>query len=247
MTLAFKNSYLFACALFLSTLLPLSPVLAADTIDVNSSSGVWINATGTPVTQFNNSLNGINTSFVQWGISTGTGQSGYQFAGNAPVSSIPLDTPFALGTFTHYNYDILANGGTLTSVQLSVSLNLGLNSISIPLNTLYDFNHNETPNIATPINNPINNDIVTLVNNSSRVSVFDINGVSYTLTLLGFADSVNSPLFQAFSTVEQQNNSALLIGEFSRTDVLVPEPSTYLLLGTLLFVVAVRQKKLTKA
>lgn len=218
--------------------LPAPKVIAA--IDVQSVSGIWQNSVGSPQPAFSQSFNGANTNFIQWGVKTSNyGQSGYKFVGNAPptISSVPLDTPFALGTFTHYNFPITQDGGSLTSTDLAVAMNFTINGQAQVLNNVYTFLHNETPNVNLNLSNPINNDIVSFLNNTSKQQIINIGGVDYVLNLIGFSTSPDGPLVSQFSTTERQINTATLFAEFTRASVEVPEPSTYMLLAGMLLVI----------
>lgn len=237
-----KNKIAFLLGVVLLTFIMLpSPKVVAQPIDVQSVSGVWQNIVGSPEPVFSQNLNGAGTNFISWGVTTGSfGQSGYQFVGNAPptISSIPLDTPFALGTFTHYNFPITQTGGSLTSADLALTLNFSIEGQAQVLNNVYTFLHNETPNVNLSIQNPINNDIVSFVNNTSQQQIINIGGVDYVLNLIGFSTSPDGPLVQQFSTTETLVNNAQLFAEFTRASVEVPEPSTYMLLAGMLLVVA---------
>jgi len=231
------------------SLLIFSPTTAvADNIDVTSVTGNWQNVQGGPEPVFSQNLNGSGTNFMQWGITTSNnGQSGYKFVGDAPptISSIPLDQPFALGTFFHYNFPILTTGGSLSSTDLAVSLNFSINGQNLSANNVYTFLHNETPNVNLNIQNPINNDIVSFLNNTSSQQVVDIGGMDYALTLLGFSTTPGGTLVSQFSTTENKINSAQLFAEFTKVGVEVPEPSTYMLLGGMLLVIALTKKRVS--
>lgn len=223
------------------------PQIAADDINVTSVTGTWENVVGGPEPVFSNNVNGVDTNFMQWGVpaNAANGQSAYKFVGAAPptMSNLPLDQPFLLGTYYHYNFTITNNGGSLTSTDLAISLAFNINGQNFNYNTMYSFNHNETPNVNFNLSNPINNDIVTIGNDHTQQHVININGVDYVLTLMGFSTSPGGPLVTQFSTVEGQINAAQLYAEFTRADVQVPEPSTYMLLGGMLFVIALKQSK----
>lgn len=201
---------------------------AADSIQLNSASGKWTNAKSDNTTPSN--FSGAGTNFIEWGNPVNSGnQSGYRFTGSAPPAmSVALDTPFAIGTFTHYNFPI--TGRALTSVDLGINALLNINGTLQPFSGTYSFLHNETPNFGPGCCN----DIVSFENNVAQLGTFNIAGVAYTIGLLGFKTSPNGALVQQFSTVENKQNDAVLYAQISKPSVFAPEPSTYLLFGTLI-------------
>jgi hypothetical protein len=212
-------------------------LFATDVIDLNSVSGTWnsaLNSEGGTPTNFS----GGGTNFIHWGNPSRQqpNNSGYQFVGNAPptVTGISVDTPFLLGSFTHFNFPI--TGNSLASVNLNISTMLNINNSPTQVNSTFQFLHNETPNIRTAQNPNCCNDIVTFLNNIQQSQIFNIGGIDYTVTLLGFSSVLNGPLLQQFSTIEGQANTAYLYAIITRADdlILAPEPSTYLILGALL-------------
>lgn len=202
--------------------------VASAQISLDTVTGSWINATsnGGPVVN----LSGSGTNEIHWGI--GNPNSGYLFVSAAPISGIDLDTPFALGTFTHYNYPI-QQGNNLTNVDLSVLSTFTIDGDATNLNNLFSFIHNETPN--TGFGNCCN-DIVTFTNNVGSSTIVNIDGVDYVLGLIGFSQDGGDTLTSQFSTIEGQTNSSVLYAQISRPEVFVPEPSTYLTLASMLAV-----------
>jgi hypothetical protein len=114
------------------------PAFAA-TLTLNSVTGAWTDAIGGAGT-----VTGIGTNELRWGTPVpSTGQkSGFRFDGAAPPSlTIETDTPFLLGTFTHFNFPLATNTAIL-SADLGVTLD-----IENTLQTLnYTFSLEETPN-----------------------------------------------------------------------------------------------------
>lgn len=228
-------------SLFVSLVIPFS--LSAVTITVNSVTGTWSNVTGSP-----SSLIGVGTNQINWGNSTGSGQSGYRFDGNAPpLYSVGIDTPFSLGNFTHFNQPI--TGDSITGATLNTTVNLTIDGTALSnLNFSYNFLHNETPNVAGTCaagSVSVCDDIVQATNNVLVSDVFNINGVDYTLSILGF--SLNGNFFTDFMTKEGKTNIASLQGVITRATVGVPDLSTYLTLATFLAIgvgVAYRRKVL---
>lgn len=202
---------------------------------------VTINVVGA---DFNNVIGGTNVNFtdsdgiagneeVRWGNAISSAQSGYRFDSAAPPSFVvETGTQFSLGDFTHYNYPI-ASGTSISGVKLDIMADLQVEGNPISEGPfVFSFMHNETPNSCAPL--PVcANDIVSFSNLVSADS-FNVNGIDYTLTLLGFMQG--GVLADFFSTVENQINTAQLIASFTAVvpPVGVPEPGTLLLFGAAL-------------
>jgi hypothetical protein len=212
---------------------PFRPIVAAalllpglvSAVDITNISGQWDSTTD------GKNITGVGTSQINWG---GTKQSisersGYLFSPSPNLFDIDPDVPFVLGTFTHMN-KVIPQGTPITQATLGVTFLLN-NSNIISLD--YIFNHNETLNQAgsCPAGSvSVCDDIVTAAKNPTTTETFAIGDVLYTLTIKGF--QVGGETFTNFLTREQFNNTAQLIGELTR--VAVPEPGTYLLIGSLL-------------
>ena len=132
--------------------------------------------------------NGIPTSIIRWGTTSGTPQSGYDFTATIPPPlTLPGPIPFfSLGTFTHRNFEV--DDPSLTSVQLDVVLVLSVDGVPpAPLTFTFTFNHEETPNNPTPCPYPTPpgegcTDRVTIVA-SAQPTTFNVDGVDYTLSM----------------------------------------------------------------
>ena len=95
--------------------------------------------------------NGVPTSIIRWGTTSGTPQSGYDYTTTIPPPvTLPGTGPlFPLGTFTHRNFEV--GDPSLTSVLLDVVLVLDVDGVSTgPLTFTFRFNHEETPNNQNP-------------------------------------------------------------------------------------------------
>lgn len=211
-------------------------LLAAATtfaVDVQSVTGTWQNAKDADGHTPDNFSTSSGGSKINWGNATsGNNNSGYVFSSLAPILNVALDTPFAFGTFSHLNFPI--TGDTLASVDLKVVESLLINGVTQNFSSTYTFLHDETPNNRTQSNPNCCPDIVTFQNNISTLGSFLINGQTYTIGLVGFATSPGGPLLQQFVTTEGQSNSATLYAQISKPEVFVPEPSTYVILATML-------------
>lgn len=193
---------------------------------------------------FNNVVGGTDVNFidsdgiagneeVRWGTAAEAGQSGYRFDSAAPPSFVvETGTQFSLGDFSHFNYPI-ASGSSISGLSLDITAGLEIEGNPVSEGPfVFTFLHNETPNACSPLP-ACANDIVSFSNLVSADS-FNVNGIDYTLTLLGFMQG--GVLAEFFSTVENQVNTAQLIASFTAVvpPVGVPEPGTLLLFGAAL-------------
>jgi hypothetical protein len=204
------------------------PVFLSAQIDITNISGTWTSVQGGA------NVTGLGTNSVYWGATyTPTSlKSGYGFTAAPNIYNVEPGSSFLLGTFTHYNQDIPANTA-ITKATLNTQLLLAVDSTPAAFyNFQYVFLHNETPNVAgqCPAGSvSICDDIVTIENNDARVNNVVINGQTYHLTIQGFQVNGGKTLSQ-FLTPEDATSSAQLIGSLS---LVVPEPATYLVLGSL--------------
>lgn len=184
------------------------------------------------------------TSTIYWGEpATWNGQSGYIFKSRQTTfDSGASGSVFALGTFTHQNQPIYADGGSLTSVDLLTSLGISDLKLSVTLN----FDHDETPNTSNPTQS---RDIVT-IQNPIVDKEFTYGGSTYYFSLLGFSTDTGATISSTFYTWEGQANNATLYAKItlkpiSSPPVSTPEPGTLLLFGIALMglKVVMREKK----
>jgi hypothetical protein len=206
-------------------------LLEADTIDVVSST--WSNAVGGLSVILNQANDPFNDA--RWGTDIGLGQSGLGFDGVAPPAQVlpALGDPFLLGTLRHYNNPI-AGGSAASSVDLGLLANMTIGGSPIatgPFN--FRFHIDETPNVepcvypSTP-GNPCADQIT--FENLLTSDTFLIGGGLYTISIVGFADTLGGPIVSAFTSQEGGTNDAYLYGAITHP---VPEPAslTLLLLG----------------
>ena len=200
--------------------------LTAD-ISVTEINGNWTNVVGGV------NVNGIGTNEIRWGNTDGGPQSGYVFSPAPVIFPVIPNTSFDLGIFTHLNFPVFTAG--ITEATLTTDYKFLIDGTEVQSSMVYDFQHNETVNSG-----PGNccDDIVVAVNNNVFSESFFIDGLEYQLNIKGFR--VGNELFTEFSTEENQENSAVLVAEINR--VAVPEPSTYLMLATMLAFVVIRKK-----
>ena len=209
-------------------------LLQASTITLTNIDSSWINPT--PVVQPGLSITNVaggGTDVIAWGTNgTGGDQSQYQFT----PSAVPLvagdpavlnPTPlFVLGNFNHHNVQI--DGPFLTQVFLNLNLGLTIGATPVVVSGLeFEFIHDETDNTNYPI---CCDDHVTIASVPGDTS-FNVNGITYTLSLF-FGDTATPPNpVSTLSTHEGQDNPAAVYGQISATSSSVPEPQTFMLVG----------------
>ncbi len=219
---------LFILSLAFITIAP-ATIFSADSITVTDVSGAWTSVSG------GSNVQGVGTNEISWG-GTNPDRSAYLFSPITPFFySVTIGTPFDLATFTHFN-QVIPHGSGITGATLSTLVSLNINGTQINnLNFIYNFQHDETPNIAgqcPPGSISVCDDIVTFTNNVPASSTFTIGGVQYTLELFGFKK--NGVLVNQFLTQENKTNVATLEAVITTMGVVTPEPSTYLILGSAL-------------
>ena len=201
---------------------------SALTITVNSVVGTWTDTS--PVA----GISGVGTSTISWGNPVGPGgQSGYTFDGVAPPPQGPFNEGqvFSIGEFIHNNQPI--TGTTLQTAELTLDWSITVENGAPPMNimgtSVYDFNHNETPNnpgSCPPGSVSVCDDIVTFVLNDEETDVFTFNGEQYIFTISSFL--VDGSPVTDFLTQEGKENTAFLQGSVN----VVPVPAAVWLLGS---------------
>ena len=198
---------------------------SAITIDVISVTGIWTDATPAAA------VTGVGFPTISWGTGSG-GPSSYNFTGAAPppLTGFNVGDVFSIGTFTHDNNPI--SPPSLQTAELTVDWSIEINNgstLAISGQTVYDFNHNETPN--TPGTCPdgsvsICDDIVTFTLNPEETDVFTYEGEQYIFTISSFL--VDGSPATDFLTQEGKKNTAVLQGSVN----VVPVPAAVWLLGS---------------
>ncbi len=198
-------------------------------ISLTDVEGQWIGGIG------GQNVNGLGTNQLSWGITNGQ-QSGYLFAPTSvmfPVD-ITLGQEFDLATFTHNNF-VIGLGTSIKQATLSTNLNFLIDGEQVDVLREYTFLHNETTNTSPGCCD----DIVTAVNNTPFTETFVVGDFEYTFDIKGFR--VNGQLMSQFVTEENKANESILVAEINR--VPIPEPTTYLLLGSMLALVLLVRRK----
>lgn len=192
----------------------------------SASAALTLNSVGG---EFENHVGGTGVIYpageVRWGVPVYTEQSGLGFTG-AAGGPIEVDTPFMVGTLEHFNF-VVAIGTAATAVDLGIDLDID-GATPNPQEFLFTFAIDETLNDPGWVD-----DIITFSAPSSP-QTFEVEGVEYTLELLGFGPPAG-PLQDEFISPENQANAAQLWGKIAESPV-IPAPGAVLLggLGTAL-------------
>lgn len=230
-----------AGAAVVSSLMLAGSALAAVQVEFKNVKGEWTNAVGGANLSYSD--NGSDNAKVRWGVSTGYGQSGYNFVGSDFSASLDqnIDSSGAvnIGEFQHVNFPINA-GGSISAITLLFTTDVWAGGSFLGTKTFeYNFSHWETTNNSNPCanggwnNSGINAngcaDRVTM-NFNSNSEVFQIDGKEYTLNIDGFL--VDGSPSGGFWTKEQALNSAYIRGKIDLYSVAsaVPEPTTWALM-----------------
>lgn len=217
--------------LMLSTIIFIAAPTQADIV-VTGIEGLWTEVDG------GSNVSGLNTNSISWGVTNGQ-KSGYIFQPSPVSFPVTPDTQFDLGTFTHNNFPISSGG--ITGATLTTDFMFSIDSTPVSASMVYNFLHDETPNTG---GGGCCDDIVVAVNNNVFSDTFLIGGVEYQLNITGFKLDDGTVLSE-FNTKEGQSNSATLVAEINRS-VPVPEPSTYLLLSSMLVLAMIVRKRSKK-
>jgi hypothetical protein len=193
----------------------------------SASAALTLNSVGG---EFENEVGGTNVNYpageVRWGVPVYTEQSGLGFTGTAGPIPVEVDTPFVVGTLEHFNF-VQQIGTSATAVDLGIDLDID-GAVPNPQEFLFTFAIDET------LNDPGWVDDIITFSAPSAPQTFEVDGVEYTLELLGFGPSAGA-LQDEFISPENQANSAKLWGQITESPV-IPAPGAVLLggLGTAL-------------
>jgi hypothetical protein len=223
----------FTGAVLLALVLALAIAGIALALTLANADGIWSNArTGNAESvyclEYNNTASTTDENQVRYGrepdgncSSTAfTDKSGFGFDGNESLVFNPGDV-FIIGQFTHYNNPIQVSGPG-DRVMHFVDLGITLDFSDPVFNTTFTYTVqlDETPNEA-PCQYPGSTVCPDKVNFTSTIpdQNFTINGVEYTLQILGFAPGtantcqyVEGQTINSFITEENQQNDACLFG-----------------------------------
>jgi uncharacterized repeat protein (TIGR01451 family) len=218
----------------------LSAVAQAQDGTAGNVDGAWDNPRNdlgvTPVTcqEINNSPDDpTNENVMRYGQQLGAVdcgplifRSGFGFDGADNMTFTP-DQPFLLGQFTHYNESIVTPLVPMQLVDLTIALQSEDPALDMQMS--YTMRLDETVNDGNcpygAINSNLCDDRVDFVNNTPPQTVV-VNGVNYTLNIVGFAPGTmdscqyDANLVDYFITGELMRNDACVFAEFT-----VPQPS----------------------
>jgi PEP-CTERM motif len=174
---------------------------------------------------------------ARWGRPSGTatpGRSGLGFRSNAPVAGIEVKTPFDLGDLVHYNWTI--GGGTVaSSSELDINATFDIDGSSQgPFTFTSALTIIETPNSGTcPYPSTVKCSDRISVTNVAGGDTFNIGGIEYTLTVLGFGATAGS--LQDFFISDEggttESNLWAVITAVEPPPPPVPEPAPLALLA----------------
>ncbi|HBO13095.1 MAG TPA: hypothetical protein DD491_09955, partial [Halieaceae bacterium] len=189
------------------------------TVEVTNVAAAWDNVNGGNVDITDNDSSGDGFIQLEWGTpaSSGGGRSGYDFS--LSDSPVVLDSAFDLGTFTHNNFPINLNGGTLDNTDLEVSFDIVIDGQATTVDIVVEIDHNETPNSGA---NP--DDIITITSFSASIAgagnmqqEITVGERTYVLQIDGFRDGSGDPVNQVF-TEEGEANTFTLQARLLSTD-----------------------------
>jgi hypothetical protein len=187
----------------------------------------------------------VESSFAYWGqtgLTPGVNSSGYEFDAEPVPLTEGENTPFSLGTFSHLNFPITIGTG-ISSILFDVE---GFVSLTTEGGTEYDLgskifsfliSHDETSN-SLPCPGPsdsVCDDYVSIAP-TADTDEFIVEGVKYTLGILGFAASLEDAEDGIFSDVFQSpeggENERIMVAQFTGESIpVVPAPSVLALFG----------------
>lgn len=228
---------------------------AASTVQFDTLAARFINPVGGNVLAIDGAA--TDPAYISWGQNSRTPQpggnsSGYEFdARDAPFAETQ-DTPFLLGSFTHFN-NVIQTGTSISAVQLEIIADISAGLAGDPLTSfgtrsfLFDITHNETPNSADPCGSSVPDplDPVNVFGCADEVSLsiaqgsqsFTLGDTMLILDIFGFAeteaDATNGTFSPTFLSPEGGTNLRYLSAGFVedvRTFSDVPLPASAWLL-----------------
>ncbi|EAW33703.1 THxN family PEP-CTERM protein [Lyngbya sp. PCC 8106] len=185
---------------------------AANALTLNGSSGSWSNPIDGNFIQYQ-TIGEDNQ--IRWGNPVTPGkQSGLGFTG-IDSTDIELENVFQIGILSHFNNVIYGN-----TAASAVNLSLDLDFAELGLKT-FDFNLeiDETPNSGNCpyVSTKACSDKISFPTAFSPES-FEIDGVSYTLSLVGFSYGADQSILSDFISQEYETSEAILYGKITAVE-----------------------------
>lgn len=198
------------------TVAPLAASAATVDATVTSITAFWENTVPASVSVDNSGP----TVTARWGNpATPQGQSGYDFTAAITPLNAPVNTNFALGEFVHQNFPVFEDGTVPGTLDLRLEISGELQDAAMTpfsVTSIFSFTHTETPNNGTPCaeggSQPCPDLVEAILNPGASTSV-SVGGVDYFFSITGFMTA--SGMFDSFLTLEDQSNSATLLGSFT--------------------------------
>ncbi|MEQ8265240.1 DUF5801 repeats-in-toxin domain-containing protein, partial [Pseudohaliea sp.] len=191
------------------------------TVEISNLAAAWNSVNGGNVDITDNDSSDDGFIQLQWGTpaSSGGGRSGYDFS--LSDSPVVLDSAFDLGAFTHNNFPINLNGGTLDNTDLAVSFDIVIDGQATTVDIVVEIDHNETPNSGS---NP--DDIITITSFSATIAgtggtqqQITVGDRTYVLQIDGFRDGSGDPVNQVFTEEGEANTFSLQARLLSTDDL----------------------------
>ena len=203
---------------------------AANALTLNSSSGSWSNPVGGNFIQYQ-TIGEDNQ--IRWGNPFTPGkQSGLGFTG-IDSTEIELENVFEIGTLSHFNNVVYLDGNGVSTAASAVDVILNLDFVELGMKT-FDFNLeiDETPNDGNCMYYSVSDDCSDKISFPTAFSPesFEIDGVSYTLSLVGFSYGADQDILSDFISQEYQTSEAVLFAKITAVENIgdpnlkVPEP-----------------------
>jgi hypothetical protein len=181
---------------------------------------------------------GEGSNHITWGTpyapENPTGQkSGLRFDGFSGTLNTTVDQAFDLGTLTHENFSVTA-GTAAQGARLQFDFDIQ-GAQPVHQNHMFDLSIDETNN-EVPIGQcEYQSDQYACADKISFPQMqgaqnFTLDGVNYTLSLLGFGDSPDN-LMHDFITQERASSSTDLWGVITAAPMAVPEPGVLGMFG----------------
>ncbi|NBB81452.1 MAG: VPLPA-CTERM sorting domain-containing protein [Verrucomicrobia bacterium] len=217
----------------------------ATSVSIDSITANFGTPTPAGFTDFTTGVAADGTASIFWGEPADTGGpiSGYQFAPNSTPFTANAGDIRSLGTFTHFNFPIQADPGSITGVPLTFSFSGtpdgATSATSFP--ATFNFEHDETTNSGglCPGDPVPCSDIVSFTAVGGADEVVVVDDIIYTFTVLGFGELDGSgdfdPLNPAepflFITTEGEANSTDLFFTYSTQVIPLPAAGWLMLAG----------------